>query len=580
MKKKYILAVVLSMLLSTFTLGKVEAAKSSMTAKASKDEIEIDISHIGKSGEAELYAYDANDYFTKDKISGIVKKKHAKGTYVGTYTCGTTDYFTVDRYDEDGRDLIYQKYYLIQNGKILKGPIYVSKIPSLKKKIAFKQKSIKGLFNENSTNMKYAKDLGVSSITINIDLAGIIYANEDPQGNPYTIPDHAIEFTSNGKKYYFNEAIVKAIDKRVIAASKNHMNVIGVAAAWQNFDMSSYPSAMRYKNYNYALQMGTNTSNNLGRDYYIAEMEFLAHRYSQSAKTGLISTYVIGNEVDFTSNFYASNNLNKFMEEYSRSLRLANIAVKKYASDITVAVPTTHYWTGDQKKIGKEAGGYSLKPYDMFNWLAKYSKARGNYNWGLALHNYASLNVVSNVAEVDVSLKHVSGNYKKTQELTFSNFEVLQAYLSQSKMRYGNALRSVYLTESGVSSSHDKKKQLNLQAASLVQVYYKMANLSFVKSFNYYRLRDMKDEAKNNLRTGLLKENGKKKPAYYVYKYIDTKKSRKYADPYMKYITFKRDNKKRISMKKKTLKSWKDTMTVFTSSYNWKKKYKAKAYLR
>lgn len=578
--RNYLFGTILSIALCSTAFVPVHAATSSMSATASQDEIEIKVSNVGKSGEAQLYAYDANDYFTKDKISGIVKKKHTKGTLVGTYTCGTTDFFSRDRYDEEGRDLLYQKYYLVKNKKILKGPIYVSKISSLKKKIAFKQKTIKGLFNENSTNMKYAKDLGVSSITVNIDLASIIYANEDPQGNPYTIPENAIEFTSNGKKYYFNEAVVKALDKRISAASKNHMNVIGVAAAWQNFDMSSYPSAMRYKNYNYALQMGTNTSNKLGRDYYIAEMEFLAHRYSQNANTGLISTYVIGNEIDFTSNFYASNNLNTFMEEYSRSLRLANLAVKKYAADINVAVPTTHYWTGDQKKIGKEGGGYSLKPYDMFNWLAKYSKARGNYNWALALHNYASLNVVSNVANVDGTLKQVSGNYKKTHELTFSNFEVLQAYLSQSKLRYGKSVRSVYLTESGISSSHDKKKQLNLQGASLVQAYYKMANLSFVKSFNYYRLQDMRDEAKNNLRTGLLKENGKKKPAYTVYKYIDTKKSRQYADPYLKYISFKLNNKKRMSVKKGNIKSWKDTMTVFTSSYNWKKKYKAKAYLR
>ena len=33
------------------------------------------------------------------------------------------------------------------------------------------------------------------------------------------------------------------------------------------------------------------------------------------------------------------------MEEYSRTLRLANLAVKKYCKDMTVTVPLTHNWS-------------------------------------------------------------------------------------------------------------------------------------------------------------------------------------------------------------------------------------------
>ena len=91
--------------------------------------------------------------------------------------------------------------------------------------------------------------------------------------------------------------------------------------------------------------------------------------------------------------------------------------------------------------------------------------------------------------------------------------EVLDSYLGTSALKYNGKKRSVYLTESGASSSTMTTTKLNEQAATVAYAYYKAANLSCIKSFNYYRLKDFSAEAKNGLTCGLIKTNGKKKPA-------------------------------------------------------------------
>lgn len=548
-------------------------SSKAMQVSVSKNKITIKLNKIGSSGTAKVYAYVANEYQTNDKIRGISKNVKATGTLVGNYKCGSTSTLTRDRYEENGKDNLYDKYYVVKDNKILCGPVYATTIASAKKSIAFKQTSIKGLMNDNLTDMTYANDLGAQSITINIDLASMMYSNEDQNGKALTAPADAIKVKVDGNTYYFNKQYAAYIDNLVIPASTSGKNVIAVLCAWKNDDYTKYPKSLRYNSPKSTVLMGTNTSNDKGRDYLIAMMEFLAQRYSQSAKTGLISNYVISNEIDFTHYFYDCGDLNTFMEEYSRTLRLSNLAVKKYAGDVQVTVPFTHYWKGDVDKLGKECPGESLKPCDMLNWLATYTNARGAYDWAIAPHCYGSVVTKSNEAQSDVNFGALTGSYKTTKQITFSNFEVWDQILSQSKMKYNGKQRSIYLTESGASSGKVTTEGKNQQAATLAQAYYKVAQMPFVKSYNYYRIQDNADEAKNGLSCGLLDSNKQKKPAYEVYKYIDTKDSLKYSNPYLKYIDYKRNDTTEVNTANGKIKSWKDTMVVYNSSYNWNKNW-------
>ena len=552
-------------------LGQNIDSHSPISVSVLNNEIKIALNKVGSSGSAKVYAYEANEYQSHDKIKGISTDTKKTGTLVGTYKCGTKQVLSYKRYDSNGRDNLYKKYYVMKNNKILYGPVYATYIASKKKNIEFKQKSIKGLFNENLTDMSHADDLKAHSITININIGDFIYANEDQNGKALQAPQGSYSMKVNGKNYYFNKAAVDNIDALASGASKKKMNVIAVVAAWKNDNYQSFASSLRYNSPKSTVLMGTNTSNSKGRDYVIALMEFLAHRYSQSADQGLISKYVISNEIDFTHYFYDCGDLNTFMEEYSRDLRLSNLAVKKYASDIQVVVPFTHYWKGYVAKMGNECPGEALRPYDMLNWLADYTNKRGAYDWAIAPHCYGVYITASNMANADAGSNALTGSYKTSKQITFSNFEVWQQILSVKKMKYNGKLRNVYLTESGASSFKLSKKGLNEQAASLAQAYYKVAQFSFVKSYNYYRLLDHKEETVAGLSCGLLDSAGKKKPAYDVYKYIDTKDTFKYSNKYLKYIDYKRNGDTRVNTENGKIKSWKDAMNVYDSNVNWNK---------
>ena len=550
-------------LATSVTSVQAKKAKMTMTASVTSTKAKVTIKNSTASGT--VYAYNANEYAKNDKIRGISTQVLATGTKIGTISKGKSKTISVARYDASGRDLLYDKYYILSGNKIIKGPVYATTISSKKKSIGFTQKSIKGIFSENvASNVNtYAKDLGAQSITLNINLGNLLSPSTD-----------GISFVSNGKTYYFNSSAVSHYDSVIKAATAKKMNVIAILVPFYTTDTASYPTALRYNSPKSKTTLGTNTSSATGRDYYIAMMEFLASRYSNKSN-GYVKNYVIGNEVDFTHYFYATSNFTKYMEEYSRSLRLANLAVKKYAGNAKVSVPFSHYWTKSSQQVYKEATP-SFAPKKMIDWLAKYTNARGAYDWGLAPHPYGVSLAASNLAGIDSVMKKsgknvLSGSYKTSYMLTFSNFEILDSYLAQSSLKYKGKKRSVFLTESGASSYKMTTKDLNQQAASLAQAYYKVANLSFVKSFNYYRLQDQKTEVSAGLTSGLLKTNGKKKPAYTVYKYIDTKSSNSKSKKYLKYISFRKNGKTLMNSKK--IKSWKTAMTVFTSKFNWNKKF-------
>lgn len=553
MKRFWVMGVLICLLLSLLT-NKSYALASAMSAYASASQIDI---HITNESPGTLYAYPANSYPSTDAIKGI-SKKDDDSIKVGDYTGGDAHLYRERA--QDGKDHLYDKYYLMNNGNILAGPIYVNG-QGTSHNIAFAQDSIKGLFNEDLENVDAAKDLGVSSITVNIDLAELLAASSKG----------AIPFQSQGKTYYFDTTYINDLDRRIIPASTNHMNVMAVIAAW-NQNGSRYPDALTYDGHKAAV-IGTNTSNTEGMDDYLAMMEFLAQRYSQDASHGLIQSYIIGNEIDFTPYFYNCDNLNTFMEEYTRSLRLASLAIGKYASDSDVVVPFTHYWCGDEKKIGKENSGASLKPYDMINWLAKVSKEQGDFNWNLAPHVYGSMNAKSNIAYTDVRYGAINGDVNKTEQLTYSNMELLQDYLSQDLLKYQGHMRSIYLTESGVSSDDNTPENLNKQAASFIQTYYKCAMLPFVKSYNYYRLYDHADETKKHLCVGLINDQGIKKPIYDVFKSIDTPSTLEVADPYLKEINYYKNGTKQMNTEKFSVEGWKDVMTVYDNNMDWSKQW-------
>lgn len=554
----------------TYAVSSKDAKSSGMTVSVEKSKVKIKIKRVGKKGTAKLYMCRANQYNKKDKLNGISKSAKVKGTYIGKYKMGSNKTFTVKRYKK-GVDLLYNKYYLVdKKGKIVKGPIYASKIYSPVKSVTIKMASKKGLFMDDAAALSDAKDLGASSMAININLAGILYPKYH---------SNAIRFKSNGKTYYFNKSKIEQYDNLISANTQNGLNTTATILLMDNGESNGIPSALLYSNRT-GESFGMNTSNSSGRDYFIACMEFLASRYSRGQEHGMINNYVIGNEVDFTGCFMPEKKakgkkqtarFNEYMEEYARALRLSNAAVKKYAGDAKVHISITHNWAAP----GNEAvGGTAYAPKAMLEWLAKYSNRRGGYDWGITPHIYGFNLPASDVGYNDTGMNpmypnvKVGGNYNSSKWLTISNFEILQKYLEQNKMRCGTKVRDVILQETGVSSEKNTKADKYRQAAYIAQLYYKAAHMNCVSSLMYFRLHDTKELEKANANFGLIGMDGKKKPAYTLWKYIDTDKSFDYSNRYLGYIQFQKGGKV-YKKANGNISTWKDAMKVVDSTFNW-----------
>ena len=551
-----------------------------VTVSVGSSLITIDVNRVGDSGTATLYRVAADQYISGDELTGKSQNIVSSGTVVGEYSCGSTQQFVINRYLNDGSDNLYDKYYLVQKGTILVGPVYATDIYSMRNKAAFEHTSKKGLTLEDGSTIEVAKEMGATNTVINWNLSEMIVATEDENGNPRDLSGRTdlIKYESNGKTYYFKNDYVKGQDGLISAYSKAGMNVTLVVISWAKTVTKDYPRSLMYWNQTNRQTLAYNTANDRGMEYWIAAMEFMADRYSKSANMGLVQKFVIGNEIDYTYDWYLIEPLEKneagnyyavdfdiFMEEFARTFRLANLAVKKYNSEAKVCVSLTHNWALNSAEAygsgGTSVRQNSYRPKEIIDWLVDVEGARGDYDWGLAVHPYAVGTNPSNPLKTDVAGtygKPVTGDPDTTPWITVSNLEIYQLYLQRPENLYnGTELRTVSLTETTVlsqnSSSSGYQTSINEQAASIAQTYYRAANIPCIDQIAYFQLHD---QTTTSYMVGLMTSSGVKKPAYDVWKYIDTDKSFVYANKYLKYIS-------------STAKSYEELMPAVKSDFNW-----------
>ena len=547
------------------------AASGTMDISADNDQITINIGKTGKSGSADIYRFDANHYYTKDSKKGLSSLTKG-GEKLGKYKCGKEQTVTIPRYAADGSDNLYSKYYLVKDKKVLAGPFYATQVASLRSTPSFQHDSIKGLCWQSGYDAAEAVDIGATNTVINMDLGTLLL--KSGSGN-------AITFESNGQTYYFNGDYAAELDGLISQYSREGINVTMVVIGWADTVTSStYPKELLYTKDN-RYTVGFNTANDKGRKYWTAAMEFLADRYSQNAEQGLVDYFVIGNEVDYAYDWYLMQPnknskgkvqrvaLDKFMEEYARTLRLADLAVKKYNSEAKVAISLTHNWAencaeGYEDKSGNIHNN-SYAPRDMLEWMFNNDRKRGNYDWAVCTHPYcigthSTIPTVTDVTTEDPKWHPVTGNKDKTPWITWTNLELTQLYLEKSKARYGSSVRDVIITESIVAAPNKKEVSENAykrgtyeQAASIAQFYYRAAHMDCVKRIAYFQMQDYSD---NKNLFGLIEEDGTKRPSYYVWKYIDTDKSFDVTAPYLRYIDGRAD-------------SYLDIMKTVRTDFNW-----------
>ncbi|MDO4501601.1 MAG: DUF5722 domain-containing protein [Coriobacteriia bacterium] len=514
--------------------------------------------------------YLSNDFDAVDKVAG---------TKVAQYTVGESKPAAFDRFDATGYDRAYNKFYLVTtDGILVKGPFYVTDAPCTTDQTAQDPTSKKGLF---TAELKRATDLGCGVVMTNIEYDRAIL----PYGQ---VPsDDAIAFESNGKTFYFSAGYFDFFDRYIKNANDRGMSV-GLTVL-SKVDLSSCSPEIFYGagTYGNANHVAVNTSNEIGRDCWIAFMEFLGQRYSGAeGSQGAIDAIVLGNEVDYSScwNQVVANDqtisLEAYMEEYGRSLRLAQTALGKYRANMPVCMSLTHQWALSAVESGVpglHAGGANyFAPKDMVDYLAKTSAAEGDFNWGLTPHCYGSSLANSELYGNDTIKAGttggrdwgMNGNMNTTGLITFSNLELLQSYLEQPALLHKGKVRPVWLNESGCSSLTNEVAHQKKQAAYLAVSYYKIAQLDCVKAFAYYRDIDVEQEAVNGMRTGLLNTDGSHKIAYDVYKYIDTNLSFEYTDELLPQIVYN-DYVDGQRVKVTDIPTWAEALNPFHTSWNW-----------
>lgn len=549
------------------------------SAWADENKIYVNLNQVGGIfGTAKLIMVKPNEYYQYDTNIGVSKNKVeiSNTTIVGEYKCGTNQTFTIDRYT-NSYDNLYSKFYVIKDSAITVGPFYVSDVTPIRENIKYnKNKSIKGIFTEDTTtNLSYYEDLDANATSFNITINNLIMPNEYyDEKNQLVIIDNssdssAYSFEVNGKTYYFRKSYVDELDNKIKTYTDVGANITAILLAQQNYDSTYYPESLRYfdeENQTPGTYFAFNTSNELGMQYFAATMEFLAERYSRpSSEHGYIENFVLGNELDFWKDYNAilanseKASLNDYIEELSRTARIAYLACSKYSNGITITLPFTHWFA--------KPGIDSTSPYVVKDLLEQFNlvnKSQGNYNWAIAPHCYGASLAQSNYLNFDTLIGKTDSQYAMTGDLntgliSYSNVELWQMFLEQEHMLYNGQTRHLYITEAGNSSQEDTDEMRADQAAMLALAYYKVTSMPCVKQYIYYRLIDHEAETSGFLACGILDTNGNKKPAYDVLKYIDTQYSLDIANQYVDRLIYG-SNK---------ANGYEEALNIFNTDYDW-----------
>ena len=565
---------------------------SGFVAEATESSIILHIGNVGSSGTAQIYRYDAESYHHNDPYKGVSKNLD-NGTLISDYELGTSVDIDLERYEADGTDHLYDKYYVLQGDNIVAGPFYASEIASIGNVnvTPFEVGTKKGLTHEDSNTVQKAVEFGTGNTVINWDMAGMIRANEDANGNPIDNSSaKTIEYTTNGETYYFDADYIYSKDRQISEYTKNGINVTLVLISWVNSKgAKTYPASLRYDTNNTDTQTyGFNTSNAKGRKYWIAAMEFMSKRYSDK-DFAYVDQFIIGNEIDYTYDWYLIQpgkvdglyqraDFDTFMEEYARTLRLSDLAVKKYNSGSKVLIPLTHNWAEDcLTSYGFHDDDQTTVRYNTYapkaivDWLIKQETARGNFNWALSVHPYPIGTTSSNPGKTDLDpasigyprAHPVNGNPDTSPWITMANLELYQLYLERPENQYKGETRTVSITEASICNKNKDKvtaeeyQQSTLeQAASVAMMYYRAACVPCINEIAYFEYHDQ--NLGGSYQLGLAELDGTEKPAATVWKYIDKENSFEHSGRYLKYISTR-------------AKSYRDLMDLTKSGFDWNK---------
>lgn len=355
------------------------------------------------------------------------------------------------------------------------------------------------------------KELGVSSVTLNIILNELFHPAGSTAGTPFAFA---------GRVWRISDEAVARYDRQMMTAAENRWMVsaiillppVGNAPEGAWIREAAHPEADPG-----CVFVMPNFTTRGGANAYAAAMSFLTERYGRGdGKYGRVNHWILHNEIN--SGFFWTSAGRRtaltYMDLYQKSMRVACLLARRFDAHAKPLISLEHGWT---RKTDPRA--YAAR--DLLEDLAAFSRKDGDFPWGIAFHPYPQ--DITNPRCWEDSEATFDFN---TPYLTYRNLEVLDAWARQSSVLYQGRPREIQLTEQGVNSPDYGAKSLAEQAAGLAYAWRKVEALDTITAFQYHLWAD--DRGEGGLRLGLRKYGDDPqdphgiKPAWSLYQAIGT----------------------------------------------------------
>jgi hypothetical protein len=367
-------------------------------------------------------------------------------------------------------------------------------------------------------------ELGITSITINILITGMIY----------TTPGvNRVSHTYGGKTYYMSTDYLKHIDEALkLAASKNI--VVAAIILVQKAAECADPEIGRILQHPDFTSEGIYTMPNMttdeGVNCYAAALDFLASRYNRPDNAyGRIHKWIMHNEVDAGlswTNMGRKPMLN-YLDTYLRSMRICHNISRQYDEHSEIMGSFTHSWVEPVEL-------YSSK--ELLTMLQQFCNLEGDFQWGVAYHPYPQ-----DLNEPKTWLDGKAIFTPHSPLVTFKNLEVIDDWIKKPENSYkGSVKRTLWLSENGTNSRTYGTKDLKEQAAGFAYAWKKLANLDGIDAIQWHNWIDNRVEY--GLRIGLRRfpddetDPGGRKPVWYAYQAAGTDREAEVFEPYKSII--------------------------------------------
>lgn len=439
----------------------------------------------------------------------------------------------IDRYvDRDGfhYDRALSKWVVVDKGQGGQGIRSHARFPDkIQPTRTMPQQSMKGrkglggyAFNRGFT--EDLDNLAISSITVNIPVTSFMYLDQRP---------NAFTHEYGGEKYYVDRTQVENLDKTLQTAADKDIVVsaiILVQKASQTADpkvgeLLQHPQFSGGDAFFTMPRMDQPASVNV----YAAMLDFLADRYSRpDISYGRIHKWIMHNEVDVGTvwtNMGLGRPMHVFLDAYYKSMRICYAIARQYDAHAEVLGSFTHSWT-------EPAAGGDYATLDLLEGLLDYSRAEGDFQWGLACHPYPQdLNEPKTWDDTKATFSMAS------PLVTFKNLEVLDAWIKKTDHKYQQSTkRTLWLSENGTNSRSYSEQDLLEQAAGFAYAWKKFKYLDGIDGIQWHNWIDNRGEF--GLRIGLRRfpddegDPGGRKPVWYAYQAAGTDKEDEVFEPY------------------------------------------------